>query len=339
MVQRVIHKKGDIAMLEQVLPDLYRAEIPLPRNPLKAVNSYVIKGDGRYLIVDTGMNREECVQAMDSALAELQVDLDRTDFFVTHLHADHMGLVGGLLRDGSKVYFSRQEAGYLSAPQRRSDSREDSAAVYRSHGFPQEELERAVSTHPGHLYGSRRPITYTTVAEGDRLTIGDYSFVAIDTPGHTPGHMCLYEPNKKVLLTGDHILQDITPNICFWPRMANALKSYLASLDKVYPLEVKQVLPGHRTLWNDHRQRIKELHTHHRDRLNECLAALEGGPKNAWQVAPYVTWDVDYRSWESFPPSQKWFAMGEVIAHLVYLEEQQLALRHEEDGRTTYTLA
>ena len=68
-------------MIEQMLPNLYRIEIPLPKNPLKALNSYLIKGDGRFLIIDTGMNREECRNAMFTALAELKVDLKPDRFF------------------------------------------------------------------------------------------------------------------------------------------------------------------------------------------------------------------------------------------------------------------
>ncbi len=82
--------------IEEIFPHIYRAEIPLPQNPLKATNSYVIRGEGRYLVIDTGMNREECRKAMENYLSTLAVDLNRTDFFITHLHADHFGLVAHL---------------------------------------------------------------------------------------------------------------------------------------------------------------------------------------------------------------------------------------------------
>lgn len=324
-------------MIEEILPNLCRAEIPLPRNPLKAVNSYIIRGDGRFLIVDTGMNREECIREMDAALHELGVDLEKTDFFVTHLHADHLGLVGGLATDSSKVYFGEREASYMSAP-REGSPRSDQADVYLLNGFPQDELERAVGTHPGHLYGPKRRIEFSTVREGDTIDIGDYSFTCIETPGHTPGHMCLYESSKKILMSGDHILLDITPNICFWPRMDDALKDYLASLDRMYPMDIDLVLPGHRRIWNDHRKRIDELHAHHEVRLNEVLFALEEGEKTAYEIAPQVTWDVDFKSWDLFPPPQKWFATGEVIAHITYLERIEMIKGEVKEGRLLYSL-
>ncbi|MGB2885616.1 MAG: MBL fold metallo-hydrolase, partial [Dehalococcoidia bacterium] len=65
-------------MIDEVMPNIYRVEVPLPKNPLRELNSYVIKGNGRFLIIDTGQNRKECLDAMRSGLAELRVDLDRT---------------------------------------------------------------------------------------------------------------------------------------------------------------------------------------------------------------------------------------------------------------------
>ena len=91
-------------MIKEILPNLYRIEVPLPRNPLQAVNSYVIKAKGQSLIIDTGMNRKECMDVMSSGLKELNVDLKEADFFITHLHADHLGLVSNLATDTSTIY-------------------------------------------------------------------------------------------------------------------------------------------------------------------------------------------------------------------------------------------
>ena len=90
-------------MPEKIRHDLYRIEIPLPNSPLKALNAYLIKGAKRCLLIDTGMNREECLKPMLSSLRSLHVDLKKTDFFITHLHADHSGLVGKLATGTSRV--------------------------------------------------------------------------------------------------------------------------------------------------------------------------------------------------------------------------------------------
>jgi glyoxylase-like metal-dependent hydrolase (beta-lactamase superfamily II) len=134
--------------------------------------------------------------------------------------------------------------------------------------------------------------------------------------------MCLYEPDKKIFVSGDHILNDITPNILLWSDEWNPLKEYLASLDKVYKLDIELVLPGHRGIFRDCKKRIQELKHHHQDRLDEIVSILEKGSKNAFQVASKMSWDILSDSWDLFPVSQKWFATGEALAHLKYLKKK-----------------
>ena len=327
-------------MIEEISPNLYKVEVPLPQNPLKAVNSYVIKAQGQSLIVDTGMNREECMRAMLSSLERLDVDLKKTDFFITHVHADHLGLVARLATNASKVYFNRKEASIISTgSSEREKYWQRIYAVYLANGLPEDELKKSAESHPGHKYSLKHKPDFYVLKEGDTIQIGDYSFRCIETPGHSIGHMCLYEPNKKILVSGDHILFDITPHLEFWLEMENPLKEYLASLEKVYALDVNLVLPGHRSIWNDHKRRIRELKEHHQARANEILSALEEGQKNAFQIAPYVTWDIECDSWELFPALQKWFAVGETIVHLQYLEEKGMVRRVIKENKILFSLA
>ena len=325
-------------MIEEVLPNLYRIEVPLPQNPLKAINSYIIKGQGRSLIIDTGMNRPECLSVLSSGLKELDVDLKKADFFITHLHADHLGLVSSLATDTSTVYFNQLDAG-APRPSHQGDKNSNlqpqasatkpgsswdrNASFACLNGFPEDEQQRAMDNHPGRKYSGRGPVDFHFLKEGDTVSIADYLFTCIETPGHTRGHMCLYESNKKLFMSGDHILIDITPNISLWSDDEDPLNEYLHSLDKVHNLDIELVLPGHRSSIENCKERIEELKHHHQTRANEVLSILEKDGQNAYQVASQMTWDMDYESWELFPPSQKWFAFGEAVAHLKYLEEQE----------------
>lgn len=319
--------------VEEVLPQLFRAEIPLPNNPLRATNSYLIEGEERNLIVDTGMNRKECREAFDAALDELQLDLAQTDFFITHLHADHLGLVSELAAPTSRIFFNRPDALLAGF----SELWKVLFEVARKHGFSDRELEEALSRHPGYRYSPTGPIDFEFLAEGDRLTYGPYTFTCIHTPGHTPGHLCLYEQSRKIFISGDHILGDITPNISAWDDAENPLLQYLQSLDKVLEMEIELILPGHRRLLTDSRKRIGELKRHHHERLKEVSAIVKAaGEDSAYQIASQMEWDIEAPDWERFPITQKWFAIGEAIAHLRYLEEEGVIGRRERGGAVLF---
>jgi len=323
-------------MIEEILPNLYKIEVPLPQNPLRAINSYVIKAQGQALIIDTGMNREECMSVLSSGLKELDVDLKKADFFITHMHADHSGLVSDLATDTSKIYASQADAAIISSAG--VGRWEEQSNFARINGFSEDELQRAINSHPGLRYKSRGQLGFCILKEDDAVRIGDYLFKCIETPGHTKGHMCLYEPNKKLFISGDHILIDITPNISLWSDERDPLSEYLASLAKVYDLDVELVLPGHRGTFKNFRERIQELKHHHQIRANEVISILEEGNQNALQVASLMSWDMDYESWEQFPSSQKWFATGEAIAHLKYLEGMGKVRREMQEQKVVFSL-
>jgi glyoxylase-like metal-dependent hydrolase (beta-lactamase superfamily II) len=320
-------------MIEKITDGIYRVEVPLPRNPLKYTNSYLVRGDKESLIVDTGMNREECYKALSSALKRLEVS--NPTIFVTHLHADHIGLAGEL--GANEIFFSKKESEIVL--KMFDDPSEYWRAIvekYMANGFPEEEARKMLKLHPGIRYTTMDRIEFTEMKDGDEIEIGDFRLRCIETPGHSPAHMCLYDEDKKLFFSGDHVLLDITPNITWWPFLENSLKSYLESLDKVRDLEVNLVLPGHRRLWKDLRARVDEIKRHHDVRLKEAFNALDR-PKTAWEVAPSITWDLKYERWEDVHVVQKWFAVGETVAHLEYLLKQG-ALQKEigDDGKVRY---
>jgi glyoxylase-like metal-dependent hydrolase (beta-lactamase superfamily II) len=303
-------------LIEQILPDLYRIEVVLPRNPLRTLNSYLITSPWRNLLIDTGMNREECFKDLTESLAALGVDMARTDIFITHHHADHIGQVANLLHPSSRAYVNERELALIG----NEESWQALFNSYRANGFPVEELTVAYNAHPARRFQHHAQVDFSFVRDGDWLEAGRYRFRCVVTPGHTPSHTCLYEPEKKILVGGDLILFDITPNITSFPSVADPLGDYLASLDKTAAMDIDRVLTGHRSHSRDHRQRIVELKEHHEHRCQEITAALASGPKSAFEVAPYVHWDIKVENWAAFPPQQKWFAVGETMTHLRYLE-------------------
>jgi len=216
-------------MIESILPDIYRIEIPLTGNPMKSVNAYLIKGRDRHLLIDTGWNHDQALTVMMESLGKLDVDPAETDFFLTHMHVDHTGLVGRLASETAIIYFNRKDAQWIEA----EDRWVRFAEFARLNGFPEQELEEMIRNHPGFKYGIKGSIDFTLLKEPATIEIGDYHLRCLETPGHSPGHMCLYEQKTKILFSGDHILEDITPTIQLHLDGGNPLKEYLAGLKKI----------------------------------------------------------------------------------------------------------
>jgi glyoxylase-like metal-dependent hydrolase (beta-lactamase superfamily II) len=154
--------------------------------------------------------------------------------------------------------------------------------------------------------------------DGARPEVPGWDLTAIWTPGHSPGHLCFYESSRQLMLSGDHVLPRITPNIPFHPQAgANPLGDYLASLDKLEPYEVREVLPAHEYRFDDLRARLKELRNHHRDRFAEIIAILREGPHTAWDIASHMKWS---RQWDDIAGFMRRAAVGEAVSHLRVLE-------------------
>jgi len=200
--------------------------------------------------------------------------------------------------------------------------------------------EYGISTndHPGYRYRSQPLENCHPLSEMDQLIYGDYTFLVIDVPGHTPGQIGLYEAQHQLFFCGDHILASITPNITFWNFEQDSLAQYLASLRKVYDMPVQWLFTGHREIIRDHRKRIDQLIIHHENRLAEIKHILSGGRKSACQVAALMKWEIRAKNWQEFPKAQKWFATGEAAAHLEYLFNKGQINRTTSNGTMYYQL-
>ncbi len=340
----MVLKKEYSENIKEIMPDLFRIKIPLSDSPLRYVNSYLIKGAKRSLLIDTGMNMKECYDAMINTLDELEVKLDKTDFFITHMHSDHIGLISKLAL-GSTVYLSDVEHKIVFEYSNSSTYWLEINKYMDKNGFPKSELESAfrilnnmfVKTYP--ISDEFKKINFKALKDKDTLNYGTFRLEAILTPGHSPGHMCLFEPYKKILFSGDHLLFDITPNITWWPSLDNSLKSYIESLDKIYDLDVELVLPGHGDFGFDQKKRIDEIKDHHKIRLDEILLAIKEGKRTAYEIAGSISWNLKAGGWKTFPKTQKYFAVGETIAHLIYLEREGIIRSMLKDKTIYYVLA
>ena len=323
-------------MAERLTNDLWRLDIPLVGNPLKNLNSYLLLGE-RSLLIDTGFRQRPCREAMERQLAETGVDRDRLDIFCTHLHSDHTGLAPELIRPGCRIFIGEIDGPGL---RRSADAAywETMNRMYIRDGFSREEMDRLWGTNPAKNSAPPwREGLHTFLPDGAELHYGGHTLRCVLTRGHTPGHLCLYDPDCRRLFSGDHILFHITPNICRWQGVRDALGDYLTSLDRTAELDVAELYPAHRPETGDLRARTAELKAHHARRLEDTLRTVAETPGlNAYEIAGRMRWSIRCRSWEDFPLTQKFFAVGEAMAHLDYLEARGRVHGRETAGKRVY---
>ncbi len=303
-------------MMTELLPGLYRIEIPLPKNPLKALNAYAVVGEGRHLVVDTGFNTEDSQRAWLDASQAIGLDFAKTDLVLTHLHSDHTGLASWFAQKGARLFASPVDGDLINKMTEESYWRRFGGLTT---AFDLDRDEVSIDRHPGYRYCPKEPMEITPLTEGERRSYGTFTFEVMDLPGHTPGHIGLYDPVHELLIGGDSILASITPNISYWSEDFDSLKVYFETLEKIEALAPAKILSSHRVILTEPKVRIDELRDHHAHRLNEVLALVSEGRQTARDVARGMHWDYRAKDWSAFPDPQKWFATSEAMSHLIYL--------------------
>jgi glyoxylase-like metal-dependent hydrolase (beta-lactamase superfamily II) len=308
-------------MVKEIEKNIWLLEIPMPKSPIKSINSYLIKGEKRHLLIDTGYNCPEAKETLLKSFKEIGIDIKDIDIFLTHGHCDHAGLVPDIVHESRDVYCNKTTYEQMNYYRTTDEWREL---------FPEAEkmgLEKHPTEyfdiHPGFLYNIKSKVKPKIIEEGHKFYIGGYILECIAAPGHTPDMFCLYEKTKKMLFSGDHILGDIIPNIQCWSLTHNPLLDYLDSLNKVSRLHVERVFPSHGDILENLEKRITEIQKSKLKKVNEVEEILkEYGEQSPYEVITKLRWRMPVEKWDEISPIKKWFATGEIMSCLSYLYHQ-----------------
>lgn len=304
--------------IEQVSPGLWTIPVPLPIESLRYVYVYVFMTSRGPYLVDTGWDNDVAWQALTTGLSRIGTDISQVQgIFITHVHPDHYGLVERV-RQTSGCWVAMHAAEAEQAHGERSTRFGGSSTTFQEilRGFGASEKDQirceTMSFPPLEPFSATRP--EVVLIDDEPLPIPGWDVRAIWTPGHTPGHLCFYLPQTKTLLSGDHLLPRITPNVSFHPGVStDPLGDFLSSLRKVAGLAPELVYPAHEYRFVGARDRVQDLVKHHESRLLEVLDAVEKGPATEWEIASRMTWS---RGWDNFESVQLLTALGEAAAHI-----------------------
>ena len=345
---------------EPVAEGVVRIPLPLPSDALRAVNVYVLVSDTDLTLVDGGWAISEAREVLRRGLAGLGADVgDIRRFLVTHLHRDHYTQAAALGREtGADVALGVGERESLARIGVDAPLQQQFAALHRcGAGALAEHLRELVGTGGGEDIGAggsqqQRPATSDFpppdrwLSDGQELTVAGRRLVAVETPGHTRGHLVftddtLAPPGSSgggtgLLFAGDHVLPHITPSIGFEPDpRPGALGRFLASLAKVRAMGDRTLLPAHGPAGGSTHVRVDELLDHHRRRLDAAAAVVgdADGPVAAVDVAGVLTWTRRETALTDLEPFQRMLAVLETDAHLeVLAAEDRLRRTSGSDG-------
>lgn len=318
----------------EIAPGVLWLRMPLGSG-LASINVWALADEGgSWSIVDTGLRSPATVEAWRSATAIALEGKSIGRVFVTHMHPDHSGMMGWLVRRfGARLWMTALEflTLYMLAQDTTKAAPEEALQFYRSAGMDEQWLD-GYNARFGE-YGKMLyplPVQFRAITDGERIRIGDHDWRCVVGRGHSPEHACFYSPALKLFIAGDQVLPTISSNVSVHPYEPDAdpltqWVTTLAQIRETVPDDVL-VLPAHGRPFYGLHARIDKLIRGHEEGLVRLLAYLDE-PRKAADVFGALFRNVGP------DPEIQMMAIGEALAHLACLRTRGLAFNMiDEEG-------
>ena len=320
----------------EIAPGVLWMRMPLD-GALGFINVWALRDGPGWALVDTGMKTERTTSAWRKVLAGPLGGAPVTRVLVTHLHPDHIGMAGWLTRKfDCRLWMTRLE--YLQCRMLVEDTGrqapEDALRFYRAAGWDDEAIDNYKARFGG--FGKnihQLPDSYRRIGDGETIQIGDHCWRVVVGSGHSPEHACLWQPELKLMISGDQVLPRISSNVSVFPTEPDGdpLSEWLTSLARIKTIVPDEVLvlPAHNDPFLGLHARLDHLIRGHERGLERLMRTL-AEPKRSIDIFGSLFA-------RSIGPELLGMATGEALAHLnCLLVREQATAAADADGVVWY---
>lgn len=319
-------RKREVGRGERVLPGVWRLRLPLPWPGVPHCNAWAIAAGDGIVMVDTGMHEPGSEGHLDRALAQVNLKVETTRLLVcTHAHSDHYGQAATIVgRAGCELWMHPNHEHMRAAATDPDAALMQRVQVARQSGVPEAPLEAYKEARKGQGYGVAAYVEPNRdLVPGVQLQTDLGSWDVVETPGHAPSHVCLFQPERRLLISGDHLLGRVSVYYDYgWSE--DPAGEFLASLDRVEALDARLCLAGHGRTFSDVQGHIEANRTLVHERLAKVEAVVGGRVLTAFEAVPLVYGEA------ITPVNANWW-LAETLCYLRHLELTGRAERLEGD--------
>jgi glyoxylase-like metal-dependent hydrolase (beta-lactamase superfamily II) len=319
-------RQRDLGRGERVLPGLWRLRLPLPWPGVPHCNAWAIAAGSGIVLIDTGMHLPGSLSQLERALDQVNLRLEHVRLLAcTHAHSDHWGQAAPIREQaGCELWMHPNYEHAVRVAKDPELALARRIEVGRQSGVPEQALRRFADR------AREIPSGVARVIEPDRALVNGVevetdlgTWTVHETPGHAPSHVCLFQRERRVMISGDHVLGRISLYYDYgWT--PDPVGEFVHSLDVVDKLEARLALSGHGKPFVDVHGHIEGNRKLVRERLDAVVAALAGEPRTAVEISPSVYGEplTEYNT--------SWL-LSQTLSYLRHLELQG-RVRHEADG-------
>ncbi|HEX2233241.1 MAG TPA: MBL fold metallo-hydrolase [Thermoleophilaceae bacterium] len=328
-------RRRELSRADRVLPGLWRLRLPLPWPGVPHGNAYAIAAGDGVVLVDTGIHEPGAMRQLERALDQAGLSLEHVRLLAcTHAHSDHYGLAGPIVEAaGCELWMHPNHAHMTKAADDPDRMLERRLEIARQSGVPARALSQYEDSRRGQGIGVAEVVLPDRdLVDGVEIETDLGAWQVHETPGHAPSHVVLHQPERGLLLSGDHILGRVSLyyDYGYTPDPAG---EFLQSLDVVDRLDVRLVLPGHGRPVRDAAALVEANRRAVTERVGLVRNAIASGPRTPFEIVPALVGEE--------APSQMMVSWGlsEVLCYLTHLERLGEATPVEGDDPSRWALA